>query len=387
MSSEQTNRLNQKVVEFCRFARDRGFSCGVKETLDSLAVARLESATDRHTFPLALRAVLCSSKDEWDRFDELFRAFWNAADLQPPAASPKRRDRKPHGANRERPRSAPERPIVVGTSGGPAEDEGGRAVLGASTRERLRKTDFSLVPAQDAEALERLSLRLFRRMALRLSRRLRAASSGFGPLDLRRTIRRGIPRGGELIDLNYRIRKRKPGRLVILLDVSGSMNPYSLFLLKFAYALQKHFPHVHTFLFSTGLVEITAALKTPNLQEALAALSRQDAGWSGGTKIGESLREFLRVYGRKMLSRDTLLMILSDGWDTGEPEVLATELETARRRASKLIWLNPLLGLAGYEPVTRGMSAALPFIDVFAPAHNLESLLALERHLAFRRAG
>ncbi len=386
MHSEQTERMNRWVVEFCRFARAHGLSAGVKESLDSLAAVRLEGMSERNTLPLALRAVICSSKEEWDRFDELFRAFWNAADVPPPMASPKSRERKSRGATGERRAGGAERPIVTGTGSGRAEEDGGRAVIGASALERLRRTDFSLVPQQDAEALERLSLRLFRRMALRLSRRLRIANTGIGPLDLRRTIRRGIPRGGELIDLKYRIRKRKPGRLVILLDVSGSMNPYSLFLLKFAYALQKHFQRVHTFLFSTQLVDITPTLKRPSLSEALAALSLEDAGWAGGTKIGESLGEFLRVHGRKLLSRDTLLMILSDGWDTGEPDVLAAELAAAKRRVGKLIWLNPLLGLEGYEPVTRGMSAALPFIDVFAPAHNLESLLALERHLALSRA-
>jgi uncharacterized protein with von Willebrand factor type A (vWA) domain len=381
MLSERTEGLDRKVVEFCRFARARGLSGGVKESLDSLAAVRLPGIDERNTFRLALRAVLCSSKEDWDRFDELFRAFWNAADVEPPGAAPRRRERKSRGAKSERGRAASERPASVGTAKGPTEEGGGRAVLGASAMERLRKTDFSLLSQEDVEALDRLALRLFRRMALRLSRRLRMANTGAGPVDLRRTIRRGIPRGGELMELRYRIRKRKPGRLVILLDVSGSMNPYSLFLLKFAYALQKHFQRIDTFLFSTQLVEITAALKTPSLSEALAALSREDAGWAGGTKIGESLREFLRLHGRKLLSRDTLLMILSDGWDTGEPELLAAELEAAKRRAGKLIWLNPLLGLEGYEPVTRGMSAALPFLDVFAPAHNLESLLALERHL------
>jgi uncharacterized protein with von Willebrand factor type A (vWA) domain len=353
----------------------------VKESLDSLAAVRLAGMGERNTLPLALRAVICSSKDEWDRFDDIFRAFWNAADVPAPVASPKRHERKSRSPAGER-RGGAERPIVTGTGSGRSEEDGGRAVVGASALERLRKTDFSLVPQQDLEALERLSLRLFRRMALRLSRRLRVTNVGAGPVDLRRTIRRGIPRGGELIELKYRIRKRRPGRLVILLDVSGSMNPYSLFLLRFAYALQKHFQRVHTFLFSTQLVDITAALKAPRLSEALVALSREDAGWSGGTKIGDSLGEFLRLHGRKLLSRDTLLMILSDGWDTGEPDVLAGELAAARRRVGKLIWLNPLLGLEGYEPITRGMSAALPFIDVFAPAHNLESLLALERHLA-----
>jgi uncharacterized protein with von Willebrand factor type A (vWA) domain len=381
MVPAQTERMNRWVVEFCRFAREHGLSAGVKESLDSLAAVRLAGMGERNTLPLALRAVICSSKDEWDRFDDIFRAFWNAADVPAPAASPKRHERKSRSPAGER-RGGAERPIVTGTGSGRSEEDGGRAVVGASALERLRKTDFSLVPQQDLEALERLSLRLFRRMALRLSRRLRVTNVGAGPVDLRRTIRRGIPRGGELIELKYRIRKRRPGRLVILLDVSGSMNPYSLFLLRFAYALQKHFQRVHTLLFSTQLVDITAALKAPRLSEALVALSREDAGWSGGTKIGESLGEFLRLHGRKLLSRDTLLMILSDGWDTGEPDVLAGELAAARRRVGKLIWLNPLLGLEGYEPITRGMSAALPFIDVFAPAHNLESLLALERHLA-----
>jgi uncharacterized protein with von Willebrand factor type A (vWA) domain len=381
MIPEEPERTNRWVVEFCRFARGQGLSAGVKETLDSLAAVRLAGMSERNTLPLVLRAVVCSSKDEWDRFDDIFRAFWNAADVPAPKAPPTRHGRRSRGATGERRAGGAERPIVTGTGTGPAEGDDGRAIVGASAMERLRRTDFSLVPQQDLEALARLSLRLFRRMALRLSRRPRIANTGIGPLDLRRTIRHGIPRGGELIDLKYRIRKRKPGRLVILLDVSGSMNPYSLFLLKFAYALQKHFQRVHTFLFSTQLVDITPTLKTPSLSEALVALSREDAGWAGGTKIGESLGEFLRLYGRRLLSRDTLLMILSDGWDTGEPDVLAAELAVAKRRVGKLIWLNPLLGLEGYEPVTRGMSAALPFIDVFAAAHNLESLLALERHL------
>jgi uncharacterized protein len=128
-------------------------------------------------------------------------------------------------------------------------------------------------------------------------------------------------------------------------------------------------------------MEITAALRTRDLPEALLALSQESAGWSGGTKIGESLLDFNHRYGGRLLSHDTVVMILSDGWDTGEPEILARELSSIQRRSRQVIWLNPLLGMEGYEPLTRGMSAALPFIDVFAAAHNLESLLDLERHL------
>ena len=200
-------------------------------------------------------------------------------------------------------------------------------------------------------------------------------------VDLRRSIRRNISHGGDPIYLAYNVRRPQKKRLVIFLDISGSMNLYSLFLVLFAYALQKHFKRVDTFLFSTSLVEVSDLLRARKLSDALRGLSQRAPEWSGGTKIGGSLREFNRRHGRKVLNRNTIFIILSDGWDTGSPEVLAAELRSARGRVEKLMWLNPLLGLKDYQPVTRGMSAALPHVDVFAPAHNLESLLALERYL------
>jgi hypothetical protein len=150
---------------------------------------------------------------------------------------------------------------------------------------------------------------------------------------------------------------------------------------RFAYALQSRFHRMHTFLFSTNVVEISDLLRACNLPEALRRLSQRPAGWSGGTRIGESLQQFNQLYGKKLLSRDTIFLILSDGWDTGEPELLAAQLRAARQRVQKILWLNPLLGLKDYKPITRGMAAALPYVDVFAPANNLESLLALERYL------
>jgi uncharacterized protein with von Willebrand factor type A (vWA) domain len=181
--------------------------------------------------------------------------------------------------------------------------------------------------------------------------------------------------------LVHKGKESKRNKLVILLDISGSMNFYSLFLVRFAYALQGHFERVHTFLFSTDVVEISDLLRTPHLPDALRRLSQRAAGWSGGTRIGESLRQFNQSYGRRLLSRDTVFIILSDGWDTGEPALLAAQLRATKRRVQKVLWLNPLLGLKGYQPLTQGMASALPYVDVFAPAHNLESLLALERYL------
>jgi hypothetical protein len=187
--------------------------------------------------------------------------------------------------------------------------------------------------------------------------------------------------GGEFLDLRYKNRISQAARLVILLDVSDSMNPYSLFLFRFAYALGKHFDRVSCFVFSTRLVDVSKTLKARDLASALSALTGITTFWSGGTKIGSSLQEFNRRFGRRMRSTNTCVLILSDGWDTGEPDALVAELKILKQRSKKLIWLNPLLGLAQYEPVTRGMRAALPYIDLFAPAHNLQSLLELERDL------
>jgi hypothetical protein len=343
----------------------------------ALEAARAVGVADKQTLKAALRAVLCSSKEEWDLFDDLFWLFWRAADREGGQG------RKP--GQKERALETQSAKALLGLMGSnrsaSGEEDRGRAVAGASANERLRKTDFSEVPQSDLHDLEKLALQLLRRMSERLSRRLKIVQLR-GQVDLRRTIRRSIGRGGDPIDLAFKGKKLQQDRLVVLLDISGSMNAYSLFLVRFAFALQKYFQRVDTFVFSTQLSEITGTLRGRQLREALKELGDQAQGWSGGTKIGECLREFNQKYGRKLLNRDTLFMILSDGWDTGEPEVLASELAAIRRRVRKLVWLNPLLGLQEYEPITRGMSAALPHVDVFAPAHNLESLLQLERHLA-----
>ena len=358
-----------QIVNFCRFLRDNGFSAGVTETLDSLTAAPLVPADSIH---FVLRAELCSSKEEWDRFDDLFEEFWGDND----GRKPRPRSEAQHGQEERSPWA------LIGSNGnsGPRAEEESKRVSGASLHERLRKADFSEVPQSDQAALERIAERLMKRASFRLSRRLKISESR-AQVDLRRTIRRSIGRGGDPLELRYKGKKPKQARLVILLDVSGSMSLYSFFLLRFAHALQKHFKRAETFVFSTNLADITSALRYERLADAMRVLSRKAIGWTGGTKIGESLREFNLRYARKSLTSDTLFLILSDGWDTGEPEALAAELAAIKRRVKKLIWLNPLLALDDYQPVTRGMAAALPYVDVFAAAHSLDSLLDLEKHL------
>src|SRR5215469_13866781 len=368
--------LTESVIAFCRFVRANGLSGGLHRSVVALRAAKAVGTGDSVSLRFALRAALCSSKAEWDLFDQLFKTFGEQSQLTSKPGSGKQKTTAEGSSLRE----TASQYLIGHDADDTKPDAEGKAVAGASVRERLATVDFSQIPQNDLARLEELSLRLLRQMSLRLSRRFK---SGYrlGPIDLRRTIRRSLAHGGEPIALAFRNKKPQRNRLLILLDVSGSMNAYSVFLLKFAYALQKHFRQVDTFLFSTSVIEVSDALRARCLSDALGKLSLLAAGWSAGTKIGASLRELNRSHTRKLQAGNTVFMILSDGWDTGAPEILAAELKAIRRRVRKVIWLNPLLGLADYEPVTRGMNAALPHIDVFAPAHNLESLLALEKHL------
>jgi uncharacterized protein with von Willebrand factor type A (vWA) domain len=364
------------IVAFCRFLRGQGFNAGMRQLITALDAARIIGA-DMQGFLFALQAALCTNGEEWERFPRLFRQFWDESPPDPRTVpGDNKRRTKGESSNREDGAT-----MFAGKTGPDVSGSEGtqRAIYGASAQQRLRKVDFSEIPTDDLPALEEISIRLLRRMSRRISRRL-AISTRASRLDLRRSIRRSIAHGGEMLALAYKARKLVRNNFVILIDISGSMNFYSMFLVRFAFALQSQFARVQTFLFSTGVVPISDLLRGRNLKEALRGLSQRAAGWSGGTKIGESLHEFRRDHGR-LLRRDTVLMILSDGWETGAPELLGDEMRAASRRVFKVIWLNPLLGLKEYQPVTRGMAAALPYVDVFAPAHNLESLLALEKRL------
>ncbi|MFZ1134129.1 MAG: VWA domain-containing protein [Candidatus Korobacteraceae bacterium] len=374
MTDRDPNGLAASVVAFCRFVRSHGLHVGMQQTLAALEAADIVGIIDWQRFSFALRAALCSSHQEWDQFHQLFNAFWNSPQNQPDAEQATRR------RIAKKPSTDSLLLISAEASDAPSSENEGKLVSGASSQQRLKQVDFSEASHADMAALEQLSLRLLRQMSVRLSRRLKIEAQA-DRVDLRRSIRRNISHGGDPIRLAYKGRKPQKKRLVIFLDVSGSMNLYSLFLLRFAYALQKHFKRVNTFLFSTSVVEVSDLLRASKLSEALGGLSHRAPEWSGGTRIGGSLREFNRRAGRKILSRNTIFIILSDGWDTGAPEMLAAELRGTRSRVQRLLWLNPLLGLKDYQPITRGMSAALPHVDVFAPAHNLQSLLALEHYL------
>jgi uncharacterized protein len=218
-------------------------------------------------------------------------------------------------------------------------------------------------------------------MRSRLQRREQARRRGWR-LDLRRTIHRNVSHGGTPIELAWRKRKIKPLRLVVLLDASGSMNLYTAFFVRFLHGVVDAFREAEAFVFHTRLAHVSASLRDRDVSRAVDRLALMAQGIGGGTRIGESLATFNRWHARRVINSRTAVMIVSDGYDTGDPERLASEMRRLRQRCRRIIWLNPLIGWRDYSPQARGMQAALPFIDLFAPAHNFESLAALAPYLA-----
>ena len=201
-------------------------------------------------------------------------------------------------------------------------------------------------------------------------------------IDLRRTLRGSLRHGGEVLTWSFKEPRTKPRPLVVIADVSGSMERYTRLLLHFVYSLTQGLgQRVEAFTFGTRLTRLSRHLQDRDVERALAAASRAVADWSGGTRIGDCLKVFNYEWARRVLGGGAVVILISDGWDRGEPELLAEEMARLHRSAYRLIWLNPLLGSPEYEPLTRGMKAALPHVDDFLPVHNFESLEALARHL------
>lgn len=371
------------VTRFVRALRARGVGATPAASVEAVRALEAVDLRDRADVYLALRAVLVSRREDLPIFDELFEAWWARA-------RPSRGARADRNAPRDRalpkpivtPGSPPAATFLRGWAQAESEiDEDEPVPLATpSALDARGSKDFSTYDAEDLAGVERAAARIARRLRARPSRRWKLAPRG-ARIDLRRLLRRALPLGGDPLQLAFRDRKLRRTKLVVLCDVSGSMDLYSRFLLQFLFALQHAFVRVETFAFSTRLVRISESLARGSYREALDALARlPEGGWSGGTKIGESLRAFVAGW-PKLLDRRTVVIVLSDGWDTGDPAVLASALRAIRRRAGRIVWLNPLLGSPSYQPLTRGMQAALPLVDVFAPAHDLASLEALAEHL------
>jgi len=368
--------LVANVVDFCRLLRRRGLSVGPMEAADALRALSAVKVTDRHETYLTLRAVLASGQDAQRIFDEAFWEFWGA----PQREVETRGAPGDEGTLSVDGQQALDRVLLEWHDDDETGGEG-EQIPAYSPVEALTRKDFSAFTADELNEITAVVVAIARRVATRLSRRAKAARRGH-LVDLRRTMRASLRRGGEIMEILRRERRLQKTRIVLLCDVSGSMDLYSRFLIQFVYALQHAVGRVETFVFSTGLSRITGSLAHEDLRAALDEIARRVPDWSGGTKIGRSLRRFLADHGARVLDDRTVVIIISDGWDTGEVDVLETAMAELQRRAAKVIWLNPLLASPGYEPICQGMRVALPYVDIFAPAHNLESLRRLERYLA-----
>ncbi len=374
----------RRLAGFARILRDNGFRVGLAETRDALAVLASPAAVRASSLQSALRALFCATHSDWEKFDDVFDAFWRGRDM--------RSARTLSGVNtaKAKARAVGEAAQTQGPLGQPdrvqrgdGDASGGQARReGASLGENLAATDLRHItdPADIARAHE-LAARLARSMRARLVRREQVRRRG-RRLDLRRTIHRNVSHGGTPIDLAWRRRKIKPLRLVILLDASGSMELYTAFFVRFLHGVVDAFREAEAFVFHTRLAHVSPSLRDRDVTRAVDKLALMAQGIGGGTRIGESLATFNRWHARRVINSRTAVMIVSDGYDTGEPERLGAEMRRLRQRCRRIVWLNPLIGWRDYSPQARGMQAALPYVDLFAPAHNLDSLAALEPYLA-----
>jgi uncharacterized protein with von Willebrand factor type A (vWA) domain len=368
--------LVARYAGFAGWLRANGFRVTSSDVAASIEVAQRVGQLDREVLRWSLRAVLCSRGEEWRRFDELFDAFFLA---------PNRRklvQARVGGAARiERERAAAQQDASVGVplalagrNGEPASADGAAAEQGASAEASLAHADFRHLNQPDElfaidEAIRRFAQRLHGIQV----RRERRASAG-RVIDMLSTIRHSVSRGGLPLDLQWRRKRRQRPRIVLLLDVSRSMSLHSFFYLRLARVLSARVSDVHCFIFHTRLVGVGQALRNPDPWRSQEQLQLLSAGWAGGTRIGDSLDEFNQQHAAKLLHSRTAVMVVSDGYDAGEPERLQQALATLRRRCRCLVWLNPLASRAGFTPASVGMQAALPYIDLLAGARDLASL-------------
>ena len=379
----------RRLAGFARTLRDNGYRVGLAETRDALQVLASPAAVRPTSLKPALRSLFCATHSDWERFDEIFDAFWQGRDMRQrqilfgiPSAShaPARKLAEAHVPQEAL--DLPDRIERRSDGDGETQAEGRGRREGASRVENLAATDLRhIVDPEEIAATHALAARLARVMRARLVRRDQIRRRG-RRLDLRRTIHRNVSHGGMPFDLAWRRRKIKPLRLVVLLDASGSMSLYTAFFVRFLHGVVDAFREAEAFVFHTRLAHVSPSLRDRDVTRAVERLSLMAQGIGGGTRIGESLATFNRWHARRVINSRTALMIVSDGYDTGEPGRLGEEMRRLRQRCKKIIWLNPLIGWRDYSPQARGMQAALPYVDLFAPAHNLESLAALEPYLA-----
>ena len=380
----------ERLVSFGRAARRAGLPVGTGRISTFVRAASLLDVSDRTDLRLAARATLVSRPQEFDLLDALFDRFFDTGfggQVMPPfhpAADHGRRipDGSPRAADGARVGLSSSRwtSSLVGEDDVDDEEEAAIRVV-ASDAEVLRRKDFAELTEDERLRAINVIRRLSLSMPLRSSRRYRRATTG-DRFDMRGTLRASMRTEGEPFRRAWRSRRTRSRPLVLILDVSGSMAPYSRPLVHFAHAAAMTGRKVEVFCFGTRLTRITPAVRRRDPAEAMRAVGDAVEDWEGGTRIGDSLKELLDVWGGRSSLRGSVVVLCSDGLERGDPDVLARQIARLGRLVHRLVWVNPLKGSPRYEPLARGMAAALPHIDVFLPGHNLASLEALAEAVA-----
>ncbi len=372
--------LTANIVAFCRYLRTEGFNIAAPEEADALRTLEiLQPYEASENMRLALKTCITRTLGQSERFDELYDYYWKqvqkATDSKISEQQKEKQQQAPKQKNNQDPQFQSLKSWLFGDKTAEEEVE----LYTFSATETLGKKDFSTLTEEELREMFELIQMIARRLARQQNRRF--SKNKNGALDLRRTLRQNLRRGGEIVDLVRKKQEKRRLNLVLLCDVSKSMELYSRFLIQFAFAFQQVFKRIETFVFSTKLTKITDILRGADYGKSLENLSETVTHWSGGTRIGDSLAHFTSEFGQKQLTSRTVVIIISDGWDTGDTTVLSEAMQEIHRKAHRVIWLNPLAGNPNFEPSTAAMSAAMPFIDVFAAAHNAESLRQLYRYL------
>ncbi|TCJ15002.1 VWA domain-containing protein [Rubrobacter taiwanensis] len=363
--------MQRAAVAFGRVLRRAGIAAGTDRTLEFVRALEEVGMERRQSVYWAGRATFCSRPEDLKLYDAAFRAFWDemSSGELPPVS--RRKERSAVDLDSVQP---PKKTVE-------SDPEGEEAVhLRYSPVEVLRSKDFALYTAEEFEELRRLLADLRLSGALRRSRRLEPARRG--RFDQRRTLRGALRTGGEALRHRFRAPRWQPRRVVLLCDISGSMAQYSRALMRFLHAGVISGARLEAYAMGTRLTRITRELASKDPDRALSEAADAVRDWSGGTRLGDAMKEFVDRWGQRGMARGSVVVILSDGWDRGDLGVLREQMARLKRLAYKVIWVNPLKAAPGYRPLAGGMAAALPYVDVFLSGHNFESLEELANAIA-----
>jgi uncharacterized protein with von Willebrand factor type A (vWA) domain len=396
---ERGERLLYRLTEFGRILWEVGINVGPGQMLDLAETLQYIDPTKREDFYHTLKCCLLTKHEQEPVFNQMFDYYWLVRDRQDKKKDenkgnvrreqksmrlpPSERKRLAEHMNKQEQFKDARAEMRQSDQRRPKEDKfndeddlGNPQGTAYTAIEYLRKKDFEDFTWEEVQEAKRLMSEMRWRLGMRPTRRKAPAKKG-SYLDMRRLVRRNLKYGAELIELTWRENKRKPRPLVIICDISGSMSLYSRLLLHFVHTISNGLMNVETFVFGTRLTRITRQLKRRDVDDAVRDVSKSVQDWSGGTRIGDALHFFNHHWAKRVLGRGAVVLLISDGWDRGEAGVLSIEMDRLQHSCHRLIWLNPLLGSPDYRPLTIGMKTALPFIDNFLPAHNLNSLIDL----------